>query len=86
MTFDLNAAAVIGATMTAIGALLLLIAARKGMKMSTHAQDPEMVKDGEVNVDVTNHEVVRHESDGSRSSIGRTRTTPTVHDGKQRQR
>lgn len=85
MTVDLNAVAVIGAAMTATGLFLLLYAARKGMNM-THAQNPEVVHDGEVNVDVTYHEVVRHNSDGSRDVIDRTRTTPTRHDGTQRKR
>lgn len=51
-----------------------------------HHQDPTEVPTGEVNVDVDTHEVVRHTEEKSRDVIGRTRTTPTKHDGKQKKR
>lgn len=43
-------------------------------------------KPGEVIVDTENHDVVRVGEDGEDEVIGRTRTTPTKHNGKQGKR
>lgn len=86
MIGSLDVMAVTASVVTAIGAFMVYWSYRpKGIEMGKHEMQSDVPKDGEVFVDMVDHDVV-DTTTGADVVIGRVRTTPSKHDGTQKKR